>query len=116
MALAYTHGGPLVSRPDRVWTDRSRPYPSKPAIVWFTVPSEPGDPGPHFARRLGKDYWAANRWRGWRLCGAFAGLLTAALGPPWWLVRRASGFGWWRHVPRVLRQPARAGHAAGRYV
>ena len=41
----------------------------QPGIVWFTVPSEPGDPGPHFARRWGRDYYGMNRWRGWRLCG-----------------------------------------------
>ena len=42
---------------------------TQPGIVWFTVPSEPGDPGPHFAIRRGRDYWAANRYRGLRLCG-----------------------------------------------
>ena len=37
-----------------------------PRVVFFRIP---GDPEIYFARRFGRDYWAANRWRGWRLCG-----------------------------------------------
>ncbi len=47
-----------------------------PGIVYFRVD---GDPDTHFARRFDKDYWAANRWRGWRLCGAFNRRAGAAL-------------------------------------
>ena len=47
-----------------------------PPVVWFTVP---GDPETYFARRFGKDYWAANRWRGWRLCGIHNRRAGAAL-------------------------------------
>ena len=38
----------------------------QPGIVFFTVP---GNPNAYFARRFGRDYGVANRWRGWRLCG-----------------------------------------------
>ena len=41
----------------------------QPGIVWFIVPSEPGDAGPHFAIRRGRDYWGTNCYRGLRLCG-----------------------------------------------
>ena len=39
----------------------------QPGIVFFTVP---GDPETYWAiRRADRQFWAANRWRGWRLCG-----------------------------------------------
>ena len=37
-----------------------------PGIVYFRVD---GDPDLHFAIRRGQDYWAANCYRGLRLCG-----------------------------------------------
>ena len=52
---------------------------TQPGIVWFIVPSEPGDPGPHFAIRRGRDYWSANRYRGLRLCGVHNRRAGAAL-------------------------------------
>lgn len=48
---------------------RPRPVPHNlsPAVVWFRVD---GDPALHFAaRRADGRYWAANRYRGWRLQG-----------------------------------------------
>jgi hypothetical protein len=35
-------------------------------VIFFKVA---GDPGLHFAVRRGRDYWACNRYRGWKLCG-----------------------------------------------
>ncbi len=42
--------------------------PSAPAtgIVWFTTPD---DPDAQFALYQCGQWWARNRWRGWRLCG-----------------------------------------------
>lgn len=41
-----------------------------PGVVWFVTPGESGDPGPHFAiRRADRQWWAANAYRGFRLCG-----------------------------------------------
>ena len=47
-----------------------------PGVIYFRVD---GDPDLYFARRLGRDYWAANRWRGWRLCGVHNKRAGAAL-------------------------------------
>ncbi len=38
----------------------------QPGVIYFRVD---GDPDLHFAIRRGRDYWAANRYRGLRLCG-----------------------------------------------
>ena len=47
-----------------------------PRVVFFRIP---GDPETYFARRFGRDYYGMNRWRGWRLCGAFNRRAGAAL-------------------------------------
>ena len=41
---------------------------TQPGIVYFTVPGDT-HPDTYWAIRRGRDYWAANRWRGLRLCG-----------------------------------------------
>ena len=49
---------------------------TQPGIVYFRVD---GDPDLHFAIRRGRDYWAANRYRGLRLCGVHNERAGAAL-------------------------------------
>ena len=49
---------------------------AQPGIVDFMIP---GDPTVYFARRFGRDYYAMNRWRGWRLCGVANRRAGAAL-------------------------------------
>ena len=41
---------------------------TQPGIVYFTVPGDT-HPDTYWAIRRGGHYWAANRWRGLRLCG-----------------------------------------------
>ena len=57
----------------------SRPANGQPGIVFFTVPGDT-HPDVYWAiKRADRQFWACNRWRGWRLCGVHNRRAGAAL-------------------------------------